>query len=199
MPPRKVFLAAAFATTFVFPAGAIGKTKQLASSYVAAGDQFRQNGRYKDAIDQYSKAIKADKRNPRYYQYRADCELSLSNYKKAVSDTTKSIKLNPGDPDAFSMRARAFDQLKEYQKEKSDLDRLVSLQPSGTNILQRARVEARLKEYKYTINDCDQAINMGLARNDLSDLYQLRADSYKKLGKKREYEQELAKYNSLQP
>jgi len=199
MPPRTFLLLVAFATTLFFSTGATAKNKQLPSSYISAGDQFRQNGRYKDAIDQYSKAIKLDKRNPRYYQYRADCELALSDYKRAISDTTKSIKLNPGDPDAFSMRARAYEQLQEYKKEKTDLDRLISIQPSGSNILLRAQTNMHLKEYAPAIKDCDTAVNAGLSRSELSSLYHMRSDAYKKLGKKREYEQELAKYNSLQP
>src|SRR5271156_336219 len=171
MPPRKFILLVAFATTLFFPTGAIGKSKQLPASYVAAGDQLRQSGRYKDAIDQYSKAIKLDKRNPRYYQYRAGCELALSDFKRAVSDTTRSIKLNPGDPDAFSMRAQAYEQLKEYKKEKADLDRLISLQPSGSNMLLRAQTKMHLKEYASATSDCDAALNAGLSRPELSSLY----------------------------
>jgi tetratricopeptide (TPR) repeat protein len=200
MPPRKFLVAVAFATTIFFPVDATAKNKQTAASYISAGDQFRQSGRYRDAIDQYGKAIKLDKRNPRYYQYRADCELALSEYKRAVSDTTKSIKLNPGDPDSFSIRARAYDQLKEYKKEKADLDRLIGLQPSGANMLMRAQTKMYLKEYGSAVTDCDSAINAGgLSRQELAALYHMRSDAYKKLGKKREYEQELAKYNSLQP
>jgi hypothetical protein len=49
------------------------------------------------------------------------------------------------------------------------------------------------------IDDCNQAINLGLGRDELAQLYKLRAGAYKKLGKKNESEQELAKYESLSP
>jgi tetratricopeptide (TPR) repeat protein len=166
---------------------------------ITTGDQFRQNGRYKDAIDQYGKAIKLDKRNPKIYQYRADCELALADYKRAAADAGKSIKLNPKDPEAFSMRARAYDQLKDYKREKDELDRLISLQPTGSNVLLRAQTKAHLKDYASVVDDCNSAINAGLSRPELAQLYHLRSDAYKKLGKKQGYEQELAKYNSLQP
>jgi tetratricopeptide (TPR) repeat protein len=199
VPPHRLSAFIVLASVFFIPFYAIAKSKQSAPSFVLAGDQFRQSGRYRDAIDQYSKAIRLDKRNPKYYQYRADCELALAEYKRSAGDATKSIKLNPGDPDAFSMRARAYDQMKEYKKEKNDLDRLVSLQPTGPNLLLRAQTKTHLKEYASVVDDCNAAISMGLSRPDLSQLYHLRSDAYKKLGKKREYEQELAKYNSLQP
>jgi len=199
MPPRRFFLLLVYATTILFPLCAVAKTKPSPSALIAAGDQFRQNQRYKDAIDQYGKAIKLDKRHAKTYQYRADCELILGDYKRAVADAGKSIKLNPQDPDAFSLRARAYDQLKEYKQEKADLDRLITLQPNGSNLLLRAQTNLRLKDYAPVINDCNNAINSGLSRPELAQLYHLRSDAYKKLGKKREYEEELAKYNSLQP
>jgi tetratricopeptide (TPR) repeat protein len=198
MPPRKFITLVALATTFLLPIDALAKNLRDPSSFVQRGDQFRQQGRYRDAIDQYSKAIKLDKRNPLYYEYRADCQLALGNYKRAVSDAGKAINLNPRDPEAFSMRARGYEALKDYKREKDDLDRLIDLRPTGSSILLRGQTKMHLKQYASAIEDCNVAINMGLSRPELSQLYQLRSEAYKKLEKKREYEEELAKYNSLQ-
>ncbi|PWU01479.1 MAG: hypothetical protein C5B53_02860 [Candidatus Melainabacteria bacterium] len=169
-------------------------------TYVQAGDDFIQRGRYKDAIAKYSKAIHLDKNNPKYYQFRANAEFQLKKYKPAIADLSHSIKLNPNDPDAYAARATAYEAIEEYKKEKSDLDALLSLRPNdGPSLLGRARLEKRFGHMREVVQDCNKAIYLGLSREQTAELYKLRADAYKKLGRKGDAEQELAKYQSLMP
>jgi tetratricopeptide (TPR) repeat protein len=186
-------------TLLLGSAGANAKEIKSAASYAGLADQYRQAGRYKDAVGEYSRAIHIDKRNSRCYLGRGDAELSLGQYKKTVADASKAIKINSADPDAFSLRAKAFDILKEYKKEKKDLDTVMNLSPSGTVMLARAQVKMHLKQYGSALDDLNAAINTGLAREQLSQLYHLRSEAYKKTGQKIQAQQELAKYNSLQP
>jgi hypothetical protein len=89
--------------------------------------------------------------------------------------------------------------LANYKKEKLDLDRLLTLTPaSGANYLWRAHISAELKKMNDVVADCNQAVNLGLQRQELADLYKLRAQAYKKLGKKQEASRELAKLESVQ-
>jgi tetratricopeptide (TPR) repeat protein len=88
--------------------------------------------------------------------------------------------------------------MEEWKKEREDLDHLVILKPNDSTILlQRAQTCSKLKEMEQVIQDCNKAINMGLERQQLADLYKMRAVAYKKLGKKSEAKQEMAKYESL--
>src|SRR5215471_6526238 len=136
-----VIISLAFQGTSILPAVA---GHELPETYVQAGDDFVQRGRYKDAIAKYSKAIRLDKNNPKYYQFRANAESQLRKYKPAISDLSRSIKLNPNDPDAYAGRAAAYEAIEEYKKEKSDLDSLLSLRPNdGPSLLWRARLEKR--------------------------------------------------------
>ena len=137
--------------------------------------------------------------NPLLYQCRANAEISMAKPKKAVGDLNKALSLNPNDPNSYNLRARAYDALADFDKEKDDLDALIKrTAENGVNLLWRARINNQLKNTKEVIADCDHAINLGLGREELADLYKLRADAYKKLGKKKEAKQELAKFNSLQ-
>ena len=175
------------------------RSPQSPAPYVQAGNSFMQSNRYKDAIDNFSKAIKLDKNNPGLYQSRANANIQMAKPKKAIGDLNKALSLDPNDPNSYNLRARAYDALADYDKEIDDLDALIKRTPdNGTNLLWRARINNQLKNHKEVIADCDRAINLGLSRQDLADLYKLKSDSYKKLGKKNEAKQELAKYNSLQ-
>ena len=172
---------------------------QSPGPYIQAANSFMQSNRYKDAIDNYSKAIKFDKNNPVLYQSRANANISMAKPKKAIGDLNKALSLDPNDPNSYNLRARAYDALADFDKEKDDLDALIKRTPeNGVNFLWRARINNQLKNTKAVIADCDHAINLGLGRQELADLYKLRADSYKKLGKKTEARQELVKFNSLQ-
>ncbi|HEY9678582.1 MAG TPA: tetratricopeptide repeat protein [Drouetiella sp.] len=174
------------------------KQPQSPGPFIAAANDFMQNNRYKDAVVNYSKAIKIDKNNPVLYQNRANASIQMAKPNKAISDLNKALSLDPNDPNSYNLRARAHDAMGKFKKEKDDLDDLVKRSPdNGVNLLWRARINNQLKNDKDVIADCDKAINLGLSRQDLADLYKLRAEAYKKMGKKTEAKQELAKYNSL--
>ncbi len=186
--------------TALCPANVLAKkAPQSPAPFVQAANSFMQSNRFKDAIDNYSKAIKLDKNNPVLYQQRADANIQMAKPKKALGDLNKALSLDPNDPNSYNLRARAYDALGNYDKEIEDLNDLVKRTPdNGVNLLWRAKINNQLKNHKDVIADCDRAINLGLQRQDLADLYKLKSESYKKLGKKNEARQELAKYNSLQ-
>jgi tetratricopeptide (TPR) repeat protein len=190
------FAAFAFLATIALPsANAKGNPPE---QYVSGGDSRMQQGRYLDAAQEYSHAIKGDKRNPNYYQLRGRAELAGSKFKAAADDAAKSIKFAPDDANGYEIRAKSFDSLKQYKKERDDLNKLISLRPGvGTYLLQRAQTSVELHQMEQVIQDCDQAIKLGLDRTQLAELYKMRSIAYKKLGKKTEAQQEASKYQSL--
>ena len=180
--------------------GAIAKARmQDPRQFSDAGDHFMQQGRYLDAVQQYSKALKIDKRNPKLYQAKVSAELSASKFKEASNDASKAIKFAPDDPYSYELRSKAYDALKQYKKEIVDLNKLVAINPNnGAYLLQRAQTSIQLKQMHDAIDDCNKAITMGLDRNQLGNLYKMRSIAYKKLGKKQEAQEENTKYQSLQ-
>lgn len=196
---RILILIALLVVSFAGTAAVAKKPPQSPAPYVQAANSFMQSNRYKDAIDNYSKAIKLDKNNPALYQQRANANIQMARPKKAISDLNKALSLDPNDPNTYNLRARAYDALGDFNKEIADLNDLVKRTPdNGVNLLWRAKINNQLKNHKDVIADCDRAINLGLGRQDLADLYKLKAESFKKMGKKTEAKQELAKYDSLQ-
>jgi tetratricopeptide (TPR) repeat protein len=191
-------LLAVFATLAFSMQAADARRHEPPETFVTNGNSLMQSGRYLQAQGEYSKAIKLDKKNPALYQMRANAELSDSKFKPAISDLTRAIKFSPDDPNSYLGRSKAYDALKDFKKEKIDLDKLIALQPNNAPaLLQRASVNAQMKKMKDVIDDCNHAFDMGLDRQQLAQLYQLRATAYKKLGKNTEAQRELAKYDSL--
>jgi tetratricopeptide (TPR) repeat protein len=183
-------------TSFTLPALA---RHENPAPYIQAGDGALAAGNYAMAISQYSQAIRCDKSNPLGYQKRAFVELQQQKYQDVIRDVSKVLKFMPADSHSLSLRAHAYDSRSQYKKEMKDVEALLNFDHSARNLLWHARLAERFSAPKQVIDDCNQAINLGLGRDELAQLYKLRAGAYKKLGKKNESEQELAKYESLSP
>ena len=189
---RKFLLLASLCLLLTQPA--LARQQVPADALLQSAELGVSGGNYKAAIDLYSKALKQRKNDPLILQRRANAKLLMQQPKAAIADLNKSTAVAPNDPTNYELRARAFEALKNYKKEKADLDKLITLTPpNGVNLLWRAHISAQLKQMKDVIADCNQALPLGLQRKDLVDLYNLRAEAYKKLGKKREAAQELAR------
>lgn len=168
--------------------------------HLQQGNELMMRSQYEKALKEFKKAIQQNKNNPDYYQLCAQAEMAMKEYKPAIGFLNKAIKLDPARDEFVVGRAQAFQTLGNYAKAKKDLDHVVDREPdNGTVLLQRGCVSFALGKPKSSIEDCDRALRTSLGRTQLIDLYRLRSDAYRKLGRKREAEQELAKYNSLMP
>jgi tetratricopeptide (TPR) repeat protein len=191
-------LLSAFIFQAILPDAMLAKSHRDPQVFITKGDQEMQANRFEDAIDQYAKAIKVDRRNPKTLQLKAQAEIQLKRAKPAVKDLGKAIKLNPNDPQSFLLRVEAYDMMPDYKLEYADLNALTALQPgNGSVLLKRAQIGTKLDKWREALDDCNRAIDTGLSRESLGDLYRLRAEAYRKLGRKKEAEQEIAKYDSL--
>jgi len=70
-------------------------TKKAAVEFKNAGNTAFQQGKFKEAIDLYTKAMKADPADATFYSNRCAAYVSLENYQKALEDAEQCIKLNP--------------------------------------------------------------------------------------------------------
>jgi len=174
-------------------------SKVAVESLLQSADMSAASGQYKTAVDLYSKALKGRKNDVSIYQRRANAKLLMSQPKQALTDLNKAVAMAGNDPTNYQLRARAFEALANYRKERLDIDHLLAItQPCGVNLLWRAHISAELKKMNDVVADCNQALTLGLQRSELIDLYKLKAQAYKKLGKKLEASRELAKLESVQ-
>ena len=77
------------------------------------------------AIDDYSKAIELDPKDPQKFRYRADRRLYLEDYKGAIDDYSKALELTTYETDKreiLELRSKAYQILS-----KLDLDNSQSL------------------------------------------------------------------------
>src|SRR5438876_857348 len=80
----------------------------VAKSWFKKGELKYNNGNYKGAIEDYTKAINLDPKNIDYYLRRGFCRDITGDYKGAIEDFTKVIEIEPKHKWAYLSRGSAF-------------------------------------------------------------------------------------------
>lgn len=76
--------------------------KQAAEALKASGNAKMSARAYAEAIEEYTKAIELDGRNPVYFSNRAAAYSSIENHDGAIADAEKAIELDPNFFKAYS-------------------------------------------------------------------------------------------------
>ena len=78
------------------------------------GNAFFKEGKYPEAVEQYTEAIKRDPSNPTYYSNRAAAYQKLMDFVKAVDDSKMAIEKDPKFTKAWMRKAGCEYFMKEY-------------------------------------------------------------------------------------
>lgn len=95
------------------------------------GQKLKEQGKYADAIVQYSKAIALDKANADIYHARAYAHNELKKYCGAIVDLNIAIQLNPNNSVTYNNRGYAYGELEKHTKAIADYDMAISIWPSA--------------------------------------------------------------------
>ena len=157
--------------------------------YAARGDYHRNLKNYKQAIDDYTQAIKIDPKNPTYYRDRGVAYDKLKNYKQAIDDYTQAIKIDDKNAIYYVGRGLAYFQLKDYKQAINDYSQAIKIDDKNA-IYYNARglTYLELKDYKQAIDDLTQAIKLD-TKNAI--YYNLRGFAYFQL---KDYKQAINDY-----
>ncbi|MBD2441669.1 tetratricopeptide repeat protein [Dolichospermum sp. FACHB-1091] len=135
--------------------------KRISIVYKARGDSHWNLKNYKQAIDDYTQAIKLDTKNANYYARRGLTYLQLKDYKQAIDDYTQAIKLDTKNANYYARRGFAYFQLKDYKQAINDWTQAIKLDPKNAGYYgARGDAYLQLKDYKQAINDYTQAIQL---------------------------------------
>ncbi len=96
-----LFLVALLAACREDPAGAAAKL-------VATGNNYLENGKYKEASIIYRRAIQQDRRNAEAYHRLGLAEFRLGRMRQAMGALTRALELDPANEDAYSRLADIY-------------------------------------------------------------------------------------------
>lgn len=109
----------------------ISRNPTNGEAYYNRGVTYFWEGKYDEALDDFSKAIEFFKKPflAHSYDFRGRIYLIKDRYNEAVSDLTKGIEINPNMPELYVNRAEAYFKLKQYDKSWEDVHKVESLKP----------------------------------------------------------------------
>ena len=135
---------------------------QTSKEHLENGITKHEKQDFKGAIKDYSKAIKADKKNKDAYYNRGTCELALKDFNSAMTDFDKTIKLDPKFVKAYYSRATVFVSQQKYTEALPDLDKTIELDPTVPNVLTlRGQIRAQTGNKKGACEDFTKAKEIG--------------------------------------
>lgn len=102
---------------------AIDKSPKLVDAYHYRGDAYRTLGRYKQALDDYSRTIKLRPKDPFRYYARALLYMDMQRWPSALADLNTAITLKPAYKKFYLARARVQLKLGKYEQAVADYEK----------------------------------------------------------------------------
>jgi tetratricopeptide (TPR) repeat protein len=100
-----------------------GNENYTANDYHNKGSEYFQNGKYKKALELYSKSIEMnEQKNPDTYRMRGFAYFKIGKYSEAIGDLTVALQINSEDYQASLLRGASYYCSKDIQNAITDLE-----------------------------------------------------------------------------
>ena len=106
----------------------------FAVAYDNLGNLYLQQGRTREALDRFDRAILSSPLNPQYLIDRGLAYLQARELDRAIEDNTRAIALDPAATVPYVNRGNAFDQKGMPDRALEDYARAIKIEPNDANI-----------------------------------------------------------------
>lgn len=145
-------------------------TAQSARKLYKAGEEFVENGKYADAVEQYTNALKIDPEYTQAYIARARALIQMEKYEQALEDCTRAMVFSPKDQGIYTMAGKIQFILGKYMESIDYLNTATSLKKRDHDPYQyKARSLMALEKYERALEVIDTALIID--RNNYYDNY----------------------------
>jgi len=100
-----------------------------AEKHFIIGYKLQKQGKYEEAIKEYTKSIKLHNKSTEAYTNRGSLKLQQQKFQEAVQDFNEAVKINPKNFLAYSNRGAAKFLLAEYQEAIQDFSQALIINP----------------------------------------------------------------------
>ena len=123
---------------------------QSPKKYFAAGEKFEETKNYKEAIENYSKALDLDPKFEKAYTSRAVCYEKQNMKAEAIDDYKKAIAFSPKEKTYYYNAGRLLADLKKYADADQMLRKALERDNGYTEAIEtEVAVLLQLKDYTY--------------------------------------------------
>jgi len=108
----------------------------LSEEAKAKGNTFFQGGQWKEAIEQYTEALKRNPKNYKVYSNRAACFSKLMDWGRGLEDCEKCLAIDPTFVKAYIRKGKIEHFLKKYHVALKTFESGLALDPKCTDLLE---------------------------------------------------------------
>ena len=149
----------------------------------AQGRTYYRNSDYQHAIEEYTKAIKIDEKNPAYHNNRGWAYCDSKDYANAEKDFSEAIRLDPNYAYAYRGLARVYRDSNQSRNEDAI-----------SNFIEAGKISCapgNFHSYEYAITVLNEALALN---DDNAEAHNLRGQAYFNLEK---YDEALKDFNKV--
>jgi protein O-mannosyl-transferase len=118
-------------------------------------------GNYRQAIQDFARAIEIKPNYAESYYNRGIAYNGLGNYKQAIEDFNKTIERIPGNADPYISRGIAYNGLGNYRQAIENFNKAIEIRPDHAGAYSnRANAYIGLGNYTHAIEDYNEAIRL---------------------------------------
>ncbi len=117
---------------------------------------------WKEAITNFTEAIRGNPKDALAYQYRGAAFILSGNYDNAVNDFTRALQINPTNSEAMCNRASAYRCKRDFDSAINDLNDALRLNPTN-DIVYKSRADSysEKREFDKAITDWNEGLRLG--------------------------------------
>jgi tetratricopeptide (TPR) repeat protein len=168
------------------------RQKEFNDHYQRGKDYLNDQGKYKEAIMEFTKALSINSLDIETIYQRAMAYINSQDFYNCIIDCNKLLELNPNYASGYYLRAISLSHTKRDDKAIADYTKAIELDSSMSRsdyLTKRGQSYIDLKNYDKAISDLNNAIN----------IYQQNSEAYFLRGAvsaiKKEYEKAILDYN----
>ena len=131
-----------------------------AKAYAERGFASYKQGKYTNALNDYSKAIGLDPKNADYYALRASCYLFTDHYELALTDINYALSFDPNNTEDLFTRGDIYSRMKKFDSALKDYGLVIEKSRSADVFRARAEVYIEKGSYDSARADLTSMIQM---------------------------------------
>jgi small glutamine-rich tetratricopeptide repeat-containing protein alpha len=124
--------------------------KEKADKHKNEGNELMKQEKFKEALEEYSKAIEIDASNAVYYCNRAAAHSKLSDFTNSIEDCKNALKIDPSYGKAWGRLGLALLSNNQCEEAYEAYNKAIQLEPSNEGYKQNLKiVEEKLKNLSF--------------------------------------------------
>lgn len=138
------------------------KTGEGAGKHLVRGYGLYKKKRYAGALEEFTKAVRADGTNPEAYYWRGRTLIGQGRFEPAVEDFQRAAELKPDYAEAYDNLGWLHDRLGATDKAIEAFSKSIALRPeNGWAFFQRGRMLFKKGDREGALRDAGKACDLG--------------------------------------